>query len=282
MDTVVESQFVCSVCQTNGKTTVLQKKNDKLECPKCGTTWFIDGESPLGRYHETWKDLSSFLFCVLRPELPSNVFLELGLKELLQDCYQTLLIGRYNASIVMMGVFLEALMKERIRLKTGVDFKEPYAKCVDKLMGIKRNKGRIETLSHGSLIEMQAVIFLDRFREKRNMYQHFNEAEVVKQQIHEAYEIPFENAAQFVASLDETIKQINEGNRKPMLLSAAHPALRSMSKLQVDRKTAFELYNNVYDFTLEFIFKYLRQKDYDEHNRQFPKPFVDLSTKLGK
>ncbi|NLB76333.1 MAG: hypothetical protein GX799_07690 [Crenarchaeota archaeon] len=143
----------------------------------------------LEEFVRAWKDNSCSLFGLLRPELPSDRALEQGLKELIQDCYQTLLIGRYNDSIVMMGVFLEALMKERISLKTGIDFREPYGKCVDKLMGIRRRNERIEPLDHGALIETRDVIFLDRFREKRNRYTHFDETKVVKGKIHGAWEI---------------------------------------------------------------------------------------------
>jgi hypothetical protein len=67
-------------------------------------------EQELAAHQETWKNNSDLLFALLRPELPSTLTLESGLKALYQDCYQTLLIGRYNASIVMMGVLLEALI----------------------------------------------------------------------------------------------------------------------------------------------------------------------------
>jgi len=50
---------------------------------------------------------------------------------LYQDCYQALLIGRYNASLVMMGVLLEAVMKERIELKLGEYFSKPFGPCCD-------------------------------------------------------------------------------------------------------------------------------------------------------
>jgi hypothetical protein len=117
-------------------------------------------EQALAAYQETWKNNSDFLFALLRPELPSTLTLEPGLKALYQDCYQTLLIGRYNASIIMMGVFLEGLMKERIRLKTGKDFTKPYGQCVDRLMGIKRLRGRIERAGDGcNLIASNDIIF---------------------------------------------------------------------------------------------------------------------------
>ncbi len=277
---IMGQQLNCSVCKKKGESSILEKKDDTLVCPKCGSSWLIDGEPPLGRYQEMWKDNSAFLFAQLRPELPNNVMLEHGLKELLQDCYQTLLIGRYNASIVMMGIFLEALMKERIRLKTGKDYTKDYGKCIDKAMGIERSgKGKIKSLSHGSLIESNDVRFLDKFRRTvRNTYTHFDETKVVDGRIIKAWEIPVEDIAN-ILKFDAIMKEIKTGERKPLLLHATHPALRSVSKMYTDRMTAISLFNAVYDFTLCFIFKYLRQKDYEESNNRYPNPFIDLSPK---
>lgn len=237
-------------------------------------------EQELAAYHETWKNNSGFLFALLRPELPSTLTLEPGLKALYQDCYQTLLIGRYNASIVMMGVFLEALMKERIRLKTGKDFTKPYGQCIDRLMGIKRIKKRIEREGDGcNLIAIKDIMFLDKFRSRRNVYAHFNEAKVVDGRIMKAWEIPFGDKFN-LAEFEATFKEIQAGKRKPLLLDAKHPALRSVSKMYSDSRTAVLLFNRVYDFALGFIMKYLRSKDYDEYHKRFPDPFVDLSPKF--
>ena len=240
-------------------------------------------EQELEAYQETWKDNSGFLFALLRPELPSTLTLEPGLKALYQDCYQTLLIGRYNASIVMMGVFLEALMKERIRLKTGKDFTKPYGQGIDRLMGIKRLKGRIERAGDGYyLIAPNDIMFLDKFRDKvRNTYAHFDEARVVDGRIMQAWEIPIGDKFN-LAEFEATFEEIKAGKRKPLLLDATHPALRSVSKLYSDRIIAVRLFNLVYDFALGFIMKYLRQKDYDEYHKRFPNPFVDLSPELKK
>jgi|GEM_PF-1264284 DNA-directed RNA polymerase subunit RPC12/RpoP len=263
----MEKEYICSACNKKGDTIKLQRKNDVLACPKCGYSFTIEGISPLGRYQETWKDNSHFLSVLLRPELPSNIRLEPGLNSLYEDCYQTLLIGRYNASIVMMGLFLEALMKERIRLKTGKDFTRPYGAC-------------IKRLRDGYLIDPKDIAFLDKFRDKvRNTYAHFDEMKVVDGRILRGWEIPFEEIID-PTKFEATLKAIKSGKRKPLLLYATHPALRSMSKLDSDRKIAVGLFNLVYDFTLGFVLKYLRQKDYNEHNKNYPHPFIDLSPVL--
>ena len=182
----------------------------------------------------------------------------------------------------MMGVFLEALMKEKIRLKTGKDFAKPYGPCVDRLMGIARDKGRIKQAGDGrNLIEPKGIRFLYKFRDKRNTYAYFDEAKVVEGRIMQAWAIPLGdkiNLAEFVAA----VKEATTGKRKPLLVDAKHPALRSISKQYTDRMMAVRLFNLVYAFALGFIMKYLRQKDYVEFNRRFLTPFVDLSPELRK
>lgn len=225
-----------------------------------------------------WNENAPFHYAMLRPELPSTITLDVGLRVLYEDCYQTLLIGRYNASIVMMGIFLESLMKERIRLKTGKDFVQPYGACIDKLRGIKRlPKDQTKRLEHGYLIEPKDIIFLERFRDKvRNTFTHFDQAKLVEGRILRGWEIPLEIVFDR-AKFEETMGEIRSGKLKSMLLSATHPALRSVSKVDSDRMMAIRLFNVVYDYVLGFASKYLRSQDYDEYHKKFPNPFTDLS-----
>ncbi len=73
--------------------------------------------------------------------------------------------------------------------------------------------------------------------------------------------------------IETTLKEVESGKRKPKVTPSTHPALRSISKFEFDRKDSVILFNQVYDFTLGFTLKYLRQKDHDECNSQFPHPF---------
>jgi hypothetical protein len=283
----MDKYSICPICYLDGKTVHLQIKDDVLRCSNCNAAFPLDKVSPLMEYQETWKNNSSFLFALLRPELPEHITLEPGLKQLFDDCYHTLLIGRYNASIVMMGVFLEALMKERIRLKTGLDFTRPYAQCIDRLMGIKRvrEKGIERIIKAGDgyyLIAPKDILFLSRFRNLRNTYTHFDEAKAVGNKTMKAWKFPISDKIDesSLKVIETTLNEIKSGKRKPMVTFANHPALRSISKFESDRKVSVILFNQIYDFTLGFAIKYLRQKDYDECNQRFPNPFVDLTPKL--
>ena len=245
----------CPVCMKKGKEVVLEEKNDSLFCPQCNTSWLIDGKSPLSRYLEQWKKNSDDLFVLLRPELPHEPVLEPGLQALYEDCYQTLLIGRFNGAIVLMGLLLEALMKERIRLKSGQDFKGAYGAC-------------IKIIEEQKIIDPKDLYFLRKFKDQiRNPYAHFDESKIVEGRIVKGWEIPFDELLN-PEKFEKTFAAIKSGERKPLLLSATHPALRSVVKLTDDRRRAIALFNQVYDFLLAFRIRYLRQSDYDEHNKK--------------
>jgi len=145
------------------------EKHDMIVCPKCQTKIIDKSKSPLGRYTEEWKRNAEEAFPLLRPPLYVNDLENPRLYFLYENCYHTLLIGQYNASIVLMGVLLEALMKERIWLKLGIDFRGPYGACLKK---IEREK----------LMDVKDIVFLRKFKDEiRNPYQHVDDAQIVKE-----------------------------------------------------------------------------------------------------
>jgi hypothetical protein len=251
----------CPVCKrAKGKETPMTRKHDTLECSECKTVFVLEGESPLERYIECWKSSAEELFPLLRPELTIMKLPVPGLYFLYEDCYHALLIGRYNASIVLMGLLLEALMKERIRLKTGEDLHGPFEQCLQEI----RKRG---------LMEPRDIYFLRKFKEEvRNPYAHFDESEIVDGMVVPVWEIPTAELApeKFVKVLND----IKSGRLKPRLLQATHPALRSIVKHTYDSKSAIILFNQVYDFLVSAQIKYLKQADYDEYNRKFGSPMA--------
>jgi hypothetical protein len=154
-----------------------------------------------------------------------------------------------------MGLLLEALMKERIRLKSGQDFKGAYGAC-------------IKIIEEQKIIDPKDLYFLRKFKDQiRNPYAHFDESKIVEGRIVKGWEIPFDELLN-PEKFEKTFAAIKSGERKPLLLSATHPALRSVVKLTDDRRRAIALFNQVYDFLLAFRIRYLRQSDYDEHNKK--------------
>jgi hypothetical protein len=110
--------------------------NDSLICSQCKNCVFIDLEGNKKKWYENAEEIFPFL----RPELTAHDLPNPRLLFLYQDCYNTLLIGRYNASIVMMGVLLEIIVKERIKLKLGEYFSKPFSPCLKKIERYKLMK----------------------------------------------------------------------------------------------------------------------------------------------
>ncbi|HLB71390.1 MAG TPA: hypothetical protein VJJ51_10140 [Candidatus Methanoperedens sp.] len=253
-----EAKEICGRCkQINNEEVFMVEKHDMLVCPKCQTSFFIKGKSPLERYKENWNNNADEIFVLVRPELSQGDLVNPRLFFLYEDCYHTILIGRYNASIIMMGVLLETLMKERINLKLGGYFEGEYGPCLKKI--------KVERL-----MDAEDIVFLRWFKnEVRNPYQHANEAEILQGVLVPVWPIQFEGEIS-LEKLSKAIKDTKSGRLKPKLLPAAEiPAFRSIAKQAYDRKRAIELFNQVYDFLLGAKIKYFKQEEYDEHNKKF-------------
>ena len=253
-----KKKFQCIVCKkTKGEEVFMIEKHDMLVCPKCGTSFFIEGKSPLGRYEENWRRNAEEVFPLLRPPLNQADLANSRLFFLYEDCYYNLLIGRHNASIVLMGVLLEALMKERISLKLGIDFRGPYGEC-------------LKMIEDKKLMEVKDIQFLRKFKDEiRNPYQHADEAMILEGVFVRVWPLQFEGGLS-LEKLEQAIEDVKSGRLKPRILPAADiPAIRSPVKQAYDRKRALDLFNQVYDFLLVAKIKYFKQEEYDEHHKKF-------------
>jgi len=243
---------LCPVCKkTRNEEVTMIEKHDMLSCPKCKASFWI----PLERYIEEWTKNANDLFPLLRPELHMEDLPIPQLFFLYEDCYYTLLIGRFNASIVMMGTLLEAIMKERISLKLGKDFSKAYGAC-------------LRLIEQKSLMDSKDIVFLRHFKnEVRNPYTHVDESQLLQGAFVRVWEIPVGKVLSPTEFL-KNLKEVTSGKRSPQLMSATNPIVRSIVKREYDRKVAIDLFNQVYDFLIAARAKYLKQEDYDEYNRK--------------
>jgi hypothetical protein len=252
-----EKKFLCPVCKrTKGEEVFMIEKHDMLVCPKCKTSFFIKGKSPLGRYVDTWKRNAKDVFPLLRPELSLPDLPIPTLFFLYEDCYHTLLIGKYNASIVLMGVLVEAIMKERIRLKLGIDFRHPYGPCLKIIEGKK-------------FMEPEDIKFLRIFKNQvRNPYTHVDESQILEGLFVRVW--PLELKEGFSLEMfEQFLENVESGQLEPKIVPANIPELRSIVKQTYDRKRAISLFNQVYDFLLAAKIKYFKQEEYDEYHKKF-------------
>ncbi len=186
---------------------------------------FIDLEA----HKKGWYTKAEEIFPFLRPEPIINDLPNPRSLFLYQDCYQTLLIGRYNASIVMMGVLLEVITKERIEHKLGEYFSEPFGPCLKKIESHK-------------LMRQVHIFFLRKFKNSvRNPYQHADEVDIMKCIFIPVWPIKFEN--EFSAEkMEKFISDIESGKAKPKFLPVSDiPAIRSIAKQSYDRNKAIVL-----------------------------------------
>lgn len=247
-------RVVCDFClKRNGEEIFMEKNHDSLICPKCKNCIFIDLES----HKKNWYDNAEEIFPFLRPELTSDDLPNPRLLFLYQDCYQTLLIGRYNASLVMMGVLLEVIMKERIELKLGEYFSKPFGPCLEKIEDRK-------------LMSQEHIFFLRKFKNVvRNPYQHADEVDIMKGIYMPVWPIKFETEIS-AEKLGKLMNDIRHGKAKPKFLPVSDiPAIRSLAKKSYDQKKAIELFNEVHDFLIDVYKLYFKEWEYQEHHQKY-------------
>lgn len=155
-----------------------------------------------------------------------------------------------------MGVLMEALMKERIMLKLGVDYHKSYGLCL-KLIKDKK------------LMEVKDIFFLRKFKDEvRNPYLHADDFQVLQGILTPVWKLQFKNLD--IKKLQQFQEDIRSGKAKPVLLPAAYfPEFRAIQKQSYDRERAITLFNQTYDFLRDAYIKYFKQEEYDEYQKRF-------------
>jgi hypothetical protein len=254
-----ERKLLCFRCKSvKGIDVFMVEKHDLLVCPECKTAIILEGKSPLSRFQDDWKRNAEEVFPLIRPPLYMDDLANPRLFFLYEDCYHTLLIGKYNASIVLMGVLLEALMKERIWLRLGTYFRGAYGDCLQK---VKKEK----------LMDFKDIYYLEKFKnEVRNPYQHADDVQIVEDLgFYRVFPIPIDMSKSVTLQLEKGIEDVRTRRIKPRIIPVTDPLVRDVAKREYDRKHALELFNKVYDFLRVAKIKYFSQEEYDEHQKKF-------------
>ncbi len=206
---------------------------------------------------EGWEKNADKIIPYLRPPLNQDLFPIPKLLGLYHDVYSNILIGRYSASIVLMGVLLEAVVKERIRITTGKDYREPFGPCIKKL--------RKE-----ELMRIDEIHFLTAFKNKiRNPYQHIDDYEILKDKYFPIWPIRFKDEIS-IEKLENCLTKIKRGEIEPKYLHAADiPAIRGMARGMHDKQIAIHLFNEVHDFLIGVLIKYFKKEVYDEYHKNY-------------
>lgn len=222
-----------------------------------------DDESQEGLYPELerlfhiWKENADEIYPFLRPPLTQDYIPVPKLLEYYHDVYNSLLIGRYSASIVLMGVLLEAVVKERIRITTGEDYRKPFSPCIDKL---KKDK----------LMRNDDIFFLTRFKNKiRNPYQHVDDYEILKDKLFPIWPIKFKDDVD-INKLKNLIHEVKKGGIEPKYLHAAEiPAIRGPVRCMYDKRIVVDLFNEIHDFLIGIFIRYFKKEEYDKYHKMY-------------
>jgi len=236
------------------KTVCMTEMNGKVVCPECNNSYFIDGIPFLEAYEAQWKESTINAFYLLRPELNSCDLFDPELFSLYLDCYQTLLIGRYNASIVMMGLLVEKIAENVLYLKLGKYVKGPLG-------------NRLNVIEENNLMDLNDIRFISNFKDRiRNRYQHLDYKKILEGIECPVWKFNYTDAEDMLSK----IEKCKSGEIAPTLVDVSEMrALWAMYKEKYDSEIAITLFNEIYDFMLRCKLRYFNQHEWDEHHKKF-------------
>ncbi|MGB9936322.1 MAG: hypothetical protein ACPK7O_01240 [Methanobacterium sp.] len=252
----MEEKIICPFCKKNGKEIEMELENDTASCSECDSTIILDSLS-LERIRDIWEKNAKEMLPNIRLLEPQDIG-DYSIYALYEDVYHTLLIGRYSASIVLMGIFVEAIVKERIRLKTGVDFRRPFGPALNE---VKTKK----------LMDVGDIRYLNNFKnETRNPYQHIDDKMILENQYVKGWPIKLKDGKLDPESLKTFNDDIRSGKIKPVYIHAADtPAVRRLAKEEKSKELAIKLFNEITDFLISAKVKYFNSAEYEDYLKKY-------------
>jgi len=172
--------------------------------------------------------------------------MEPHLRALYFETYIITMLGFDNASLIMQGVLLEALVKDYIFMKEGKDFEEEFGPAIKKC----------ETCKY---LNEEEIKFLRTFKNNiRNQYQHVDIKKISKGIKLKAWKIPIDNVLN-VEKFHETLEKISRGEMKSQFVG--YDELRPsgfLVKTVLDKKRALAQFLETDKFVRGFAEKYFK------------------------
>lgn len=256
------AQFPCLFCSDSKGGTMRETLPGVYYCESCDSE-VKDDESPVVPvvFAETEQSAEWMQFFVRDPQwisLPTQ-----PLRHLFEDAWFNLVSGRYNASIVLMGSFVEAMVKEAISVHTG-----------NWPTGRAGSLGRvIQKADDEGILRWDDRIFLRRFKDKvRNWWTHQDRVALTKgarvpvKKISFEGESPEERAEDLRDKLNQATDDAGGWEWKT---ADDHAFLANFLMLAAAERIAVPLYEELYDFTIRFTVRYLSDEDYADYHRRF-------------
>src|SRR3989344_4075067 len=190
-------------------------------------------------------------------ELP---FMEPHLRAMYFETYFLMAQGYYNASLVLCGILLENLVKEKLFMD-GISDEE--LESMNFRQAIKKTKDM-------NILTPDEINFLEIKKDKlRNPYAHYN-----KMKLSEGIYFPvwkIENTVKKLISLHERVnkgelteaqarQKLIEGQKPEFMSSKEFRPLSQMAKSEIEKNTAPSVFLEIDKFTREFARKYFKPK----------------------
>ncbi len=201
------------------------------------------------------KDRDSIVACL--KQMPSDdlsLYAEPRIRKLYFETYFLISLGLHNASIVMCGVLLEALLKEIIFFRERKDLTDIVsAKNADFGHAIKFCE------SKGYITDTEAEWLRKIKDEIRNRYLHSNVDAIAKGIGYPAWEIKFKNIEELISK----IKKIQSGAMDlgaPKIITGDDlRPISDIAKAQIDEKRSLPLFLEVDNFTREMVRRHFEE-----------------------
>jgi len=186
-------------------------------------------------------------------ELP---FMESHLRALYFQAYFLVAYGFYNSSLVLCGILLETITKERL-----------FNKGVKEEDLEKMNFGKaISKCKSMEILNKEELEFLESKRaELRNPYAHYNKMKLSKGKYVPTWEVP--NVVEKIKELDKLVTggKITEAQARQELIKGINPTLKSskefrplaqLIKSEEDKNKAIPIFLEIDKFVRDFAIKY--------------------------
>ena len=204
------------------------------------------------------NSLSKTLGKLPNKELP---FMEPHLRALYFETYFLLAQEFYNASLVLMGILLENIAKEKLFMEGVKD---------EKLE--KMNFGQVINESKDILSPKELDFLKKKKEELRNPYAHFNKMKLSEGIYFPGWKIPSNEIVPKLIALDKRVKngELTEEQARQELIKGIKPELISskefrpiahIAKSEKEKASAIDNFLEINKFVRDFAKKYFKPKD---------------------
>lgn len=240
----------CAICQAKGQSNPRIKEPGRIGCPVC-ESWILVSDEDwvavlLHQAEKLWRNPNGIAFRPWGSATPLE-----GYGSLMNDAWLCLSLGRYNASIILLGAAVESTLQEVLRVKKN----EHFSGTMGGLIGYFQD----ERLLDRHLIEF-AALFASVVR---NPWQHQKDAEIARGKTIKGKVMTLDKE-NLLESLLSQVKAVIDGDVEMDDLHADRdPVARLAIRNAIDEGVAYPLFNQCWWWMTLVESRYLKTSNYD-------------------